>query len=119
VKKICFLILLLTALMARAETLEVELVLKEHLFTPSQLILPAGKKIKLLIHNQDTSPEEFESFSLNREKVILGEATGVVFLGPLEPGEHTFSGEYNPDTARGLIKVVPLSEWQAEAANAH
>lgn len=105
--------------MSRAETLVVELVLKEHLFTPSQLILPAGRKIKLLVHNQDSSPEEFESFSLNREKVILGEATGVVFLGPLEPGEHTFTGEYNPDTARGIIKVVPLLEWQAEAANAN
>lgn len=113
-KKICFLILLLAAFAARAETVVVELVLKEHLFAPTQLILPAGKKIKLLIHNQDSSPEEFESFSLNREKVILGQATGVVFLGPLEPGEHSFSGEYNPDTARGLIKVVPLSEWQAE-----
>ena len=113
-KKICFLTLLLAAFAARAETVVVELVLKEHLFAPTQLILPAGKKIKLLIHNQDGSPEEFESISLNREKVILGQATGVVFLGPLEPGEHSFSGEYNPDTARGLIKVVPLSEWQAE-----
>ncbi len=112
-KKICFLTLLLAAFAARAETVVVELVLKEHLFAPTQLILPAGKKIKLLIHNQDGSPEEFESFSLNREKMILGQATGVVFLGPLEPGEHSFSGEYNPDTARGLIKVVPLSEWQA------
>ena len=101
-KNFCLLTLLLTSFATAAETLVVELVLKDHLFAPTQLLLPAGKKIKLLIHNQDDSPEEFESFSLNREKVILGEATGVVFLGPLEPGEHSFMGEYNPDTARGL-----------------
>ncbi len=112
-KNFCLLTLLLTSFATSAETLVVELVLKDHLFAPTQLLLPAGKKVKLLIHNQDDSPEEFESFSLNREKVILGEATGVVFLGPLEPGEHSFMGEYNPDTARGLIKVVPWSEWQA------
>lgn len=116
-KKICLLTFVLAAFASRAETLVVELVLKEHLFSPSQLILPAGQKIKLLIHNQDDSPEEFESFSLNREKVILGETTAVVFLGPLEPGEHSFIGEYNPDTARGLIKVVPWAQWQSEAAN--
>ena len=113
-KKYCVITFLLAAFTARAETLVVQVVLKDHLFAPSQLTLPADTKIKLLIHNQDSSPEEFESFSLNREKVILGEATGTVFLGPLEPGEHSFMGEYNPDTARGVIRVVPLSQWQAE-----
>lgn len=107
-------LLLTVAMTAHAGQVVVELVLKDHLFTPSQLILPADTKIKLLVHNQDHSPEEFESFSLNREKVILGQTTGVVFLGPLVPGEHSFIGEYNPDTAQGTIRVIPLSQWQAE-----
>lgn len=88
-----------------------EIFLKDHLFTPSTLYIPADEKVKLVIHNQDPTPEEFESFSLNREKVILGQGKGVVFIGPLQPGEHAFIGEYNPDTARGAIVVLPKAQW--------
>jgi plastocyanin len=88
-----------------------ELQIKDHLFSPATLYVPAGEKIKLVIDNQDGTPEEFESFSLNREKVILGHSKGVVFVGPLAPGEHAFVGEYHPDSARGQIVVVPLAQW--------
>ena len=37
---------------------EYELVLKDHLFFPSRITIPAGKKVKLIIHNQDDTPEE-------------------------------------------------------------
>jgi len=103
---------LLLALPLLAETKIFDIYLKDHLFTPSTLYVPAGEKVKLVIHNQDPTPEEFESFSLNREKVILGNGKGVVFIGPLQPGEHPFIGEYNPDTARGTIVVLPFAQWQ-------
>lgn len=102
---------LLLALPLQAEIRVFEILLKDHLFTPSTLLVPAGEKVKLVIHNQDSTPEEFESFSLNREKVILGQGKGVVFIGPLQPGEHLFIGEYNPDSARGSIVVLPLDQW--------
>lgn len=88
-----------------------ELQIKDHLFSPATLYVPAGEKIKLVIFNQDSTPEEFESFSLNREKVILGQSKGVVFIGPLAAGEHAFVGEYHPDSARGQIVVLPLAQW--------
>lgn len=94
-----------------AEVRLLQLQIKDHLFSPATLYVPAGEKIKLVIHNQDGTPEEFESFSLNREKVILGHNKGVVFIGPLEPGEHSFVGEYHPDSARGQIVVLPLAQW--------
>lgn len=101
-----------------AEVRVLELTIKDHLFNPATLYVPAGEKIKLLIHNQDATPEEFESFSLNREKVILGQSKGVVFVGPLAPGEHAFVGEYHPDSARGQIVVLPLAQWlQLEQSN--
>ena len=103
--------MLLFVLPALAEIRVFEIYLKDHLFTPSTLAVPAGEKVKLVIHNQDPTPEEFESFSLNREKVILGHGKGVVFIGPLEPGEHAFIGEYNPNSARGTIIVLPLAEF--------
>ena len=49
---------------------EVALVIKNHRFEPAELRVPAGQKIRLIVHNQDSTPEEFESHELNREKVI-------------------------------------------------
>jgi hypothetical protein len=100
------------ALPCAAAVPEYQLVIKDHLFSPSQLQIPANQKVKIVIHNHDDTPEEFESFSLNREKVILPRSKGVVFVGPLPPGEHAFFGEYNPDTAKGVILI------RAEAGDA-
>ncbi len=95
------------ALPCAAAVPEYQLVIQDHLFSPSQLQIPANQKVKIVIYNHDDSPEEFESFSLNREKVILPRSKGVVFIGPLPPGEHAFFGEYNPDTAKGVIVIRP------------
>ena len=102
---------LLWVLPVAAEIRVFDIYLKDHLFTPSTVYVPAGEKVKLVIHNQDPTPEEFESFSLNREKVILGQGKGVVFIGPLNPGNHAFIGEYNPDSAQGTIVVLPIAEF--------
>lgn len=106
-------VLLLTlALPVVAELNVFELHIKDHLFQPSVLYVPAGQKVKLLVLNQDPSPEEFESFSLNREKVILGNGKATLFVGPLQPGRYDFFGEYNPDSAQGVLIALPESEWQ-------
>ena len=82
---------------------EFKIVIENHKFEPSEVIVPAGKKVKLVIENRDATPEEFESHSLNREKVIAGKATATVFIGPLKPGSYPFVGEYNEKTAKGTI----------------
>jgi hypothetical protein len=87
----------------QAATPEVEIVIKDHLFFPSVVEVPAGQKIRLKIINQDPTPEEFESYELNREKVIAGNRETVVFIGPLTPGEYPFFGEFNPRTAQGKV----------------
>jgi hypothetical protein len=81
------------------------LVLKEHRFKPVELVVPAGRKIKLLIDNQDETSDEFESFSMNREKVLPGQRTTTIFIGPLEAGHYPFLGEFAEDTAKGVIVV--------------
>jgi hypothetical protein len=65
--------------------------------------VPANTKIKLWVHNRDNTPEEFESYELNREKVILGGQKAMVFIGPLQPGVYPFFGEFNPKSAQGKI----------------
>ena len=84
---------------------EYKLVIKDHRFQPAELIVPAGKKIKLSVENLDSTPEEFESHDLNREKVIAGKSTAKIFVGPLVPGRYRFYGEFNEKTAQGVIVV--------------
>ncbi|WP_339616150.1 cupredoxin domain-containing protein [uncultured Gilvimarinus sp.] len=86
---------------------EFTLEIRDHLFLPSELVIPRDTKIKLIVINSDPTPEEFESYELNREKVIMGGSKGVVFIGPLEPGTYPFFGEFYPKTAQGLIRVEP------------
>jgi hypothetical protein len=86
-----------------AEPVEVLLVIKNHRFEPAEIKVAANQRIKLIVHNQDKTPEEFESHKLNREKVIPGGAKATIFIGPLKPGRYEFFGEYNEATATGLV----------------
>jgi hypothetical protein len=95
---------LLPALVLAVEG-DYSLTIRNHQFVPDQLVVPAGKKIKLVISNADSTPEEFESYTLNREKVIPGNSKASVYLGPLEPGKYEFIGEFHEATARGVIEA--------------
>ena len=55
------------------------------------------------MENQDPTPEEFESYDLNREKIVKGNAKITLFIGPLPPGVYAYFGEFNPETAQGKI----------------
>jgi hypothetical protein len=88
---------------AHAADLELTMTIKSHTFEPSVLKVPANQRIKLTVQNLDTTPEEFESHALNREKVIPGGAKAVIYLGPLKPGRYEFIGEFNPTTAKGVV----------------
>ena len=95
--------LLFVPALSLAANPEYSLVIKNHQFSPAELRVPAGQKIKLLVSNQDSTPEEFESHALNREKVIAGNARATIYIGPLKPGQYTYVGEFHEDSARGVI----------------
>ncbi len=88
-----------------AQAEEAVLTLKDHQFSPKELTIPAGKKVKLIIKNNDATPAEFESHDLNREKVISGNSQAVVFVGPLDAGRYVFFDEFNEATAKGTLIV--------------
>ena len=94
-----------TISVATATEPEIHLTLKDHRFVPAEAIAPAGQKVRLVIENQDSTPEEFESYSLNREKIVPAGGKIVVFVGPLKPGRYEFFGEFNAQTARGWLVV--------------
>jgi heme/copper-type cytochrome/quinol oxidase subunit 2 len=79
------------------------LVIKNHRFEPAELKVPSGQRIKLIVHNQDATPEEFESHSLNREKLVPAGTKATIFIGPLKPGSYSFIGEFNEATAKGVV----------------
>lgn len=88
---------------AAAPEPEFALVLREHRFTPAEITVPAGKRVRLVVDNQDAAPEEFDSHALNREKVIPGGTQATIYIGPLAPGRYEFIGEFNATTARGAV----------------
>lgn len=98
------LLLCLSSTVAPAETSgDVHLVIRDHKFEPVELTVPAGQKFKLVVENQDATPEEFESNELNREKVVVGKGTITVFLGPLDAGRYPFFGDFHQETAQGVL----------------
>ena len=100
-------LLVIAAVAARAGDLEVHLTIRDHRFQPTEVVVPPGVRVRLLVANQDPTPEEFESYTLNREKVVSPGTTVVVFVGPLKPGRYEFFGDFHPDTARGWLVVQP------------
>jgi len=100
---IFIIIVLFCATAAYAEKPVITITIRDHLFYPSEVEVPANQKFKLLVVNEDATPEEFESYELNREKVILGKRKGVIFVGPLKPGVYPFFGEFNMSTAQGKL----------------
>ena len=101
--KTLLILLSLYSLTAYAADNEATLIIRDHRFEPEEVRVPAGQKIKLLVHNQDSTPEEFESYELNREKVAAPGAKVTIYIGPLSPGRYPFFGEFNAETARGTI----------------
>lgn len=90
---------------ANADAITLELKIKNHQFEPQTITAPAGEVIKLKVVNLDDTVEEFESLSLNREKIIPSGGTITVTVGPLSPGEYDFFGEFHQATAQGKLMV--------------
>lgn len=102
-KSILGLLLLLAPPPALAQGESLTLTIKEHRFQPAELTVPAGRKFRLVVDNQDATPEEFESRKLRVEKVIPGKTKATVLLGPLAPGAYPFVGEFHESTAKGML----------------
>ena len=79
------------------------LTIKDHKFTPTELKVPANKRVVITVVNEDNSAEEFESKILKVEKVIPAKSKGTVRIGPLKPGRYPFVGEFHEATAKGAV----------------
>jgi plastocyanin len=82
---------------------EVNIDLKDHQFTPSEVPVPAGVKVKLLVKNDQTATAEFESRVLHFEKVVTPGGQIAVFVGPLNPGSYEFYDDFHGATRGHLV----------------
>ena len=111
--KMILALLTLTLSLFQAETLfaktkEYFLTIENHVFSPAKLVIQANEKVVLKITNKDAVAEEFDSFDLNREKVIFSGKQATIYIGPLEPGIYEYFGEFHPNSARGKIIVEEI-----------
>lgn len=83
----------------------IDINLQNHIFTPSEVKVPAHQKITLVINNLDDTVEEFDSPALKREKILKSNSITKIILAPLLPGRYDFVGEFYQETAKGTVIV--------------
>lgn len=77
--------------------------IQEHAFNPSELSVPAGIRVKILVKNARKLPSEFESFDLNREEFIPPGQTVTIWLGPLSTGHYKIFDDFNSSTTGWIV----------------
>jgi high-affinity iron transporter len=77
--------------------------LKNNQFVPSEVQIPAGVKVKLVVRNDNPTTSEFESTQFHREKVVTPGQEITVFVGPLDPGSYEFFDDFHPETRGHLV----------------
>ena len=88
---------------ALADDPTVSIVLKNNQFVPSEVPIPAGVKVKLIVRNDNATASEFESIQFHREKVVAPGQEITVFVGPLDPGSYEFYDDFHPETRGHLV----------------
>jgi plastocyanin len=97
------LLVLAVAAPALADDPSFSIVLKNNQFAPSEVQIPAGVKVKLIVRNENQSTSEFESIQFHREKVVLPGQEITVFVGPLNPGSYEFFDDFHQETRGHLV----------------
>ncbi len=81
--------------------------IKDHRFHPDLINAQKNQPFTIHVTNNDDHPEEFESYDLEFEIIILPHRSIDVPIRPLPSGSYEFFGDFHPRTAKGLIKIAP------------
>ncbi|MFO1436170.1 MAG: cupredoxin domain-containing protein [Gammaproteobacteria bacterium] len=77
--------------------------MKDGAITPLSLEVPANTTFKLELHNVGSTPVEFESLELHKEKVIAAGVTTFLVFRRLAPGEYKFFDDFHLDAPSALL----------------
>ena len=91
------------ALPALADEPTFRIDIKDGVITPLEIEVPANTRIRLEVTNSGTSPAEFESVQLKKEKVIAGGNTAVMVIRTLDPGRYDFFDDFHIDMPHATI----------------
>ena len=95
-------LLLGPATAAVADDLTVGLAVREHGFEPAEVETAAGTRVRLEITNHTPAAIEFESFELNRERVVQPGQTAAVYVSGLATGRYEFFDDFHQER-RGVL----------------
>ncbi|OWV84642.1 hypothetical protein ATY81_09230 [Rhizobium sp. R72] len=65
--------------------------------SPSVIEVPANSRFKLELRNEGSTPIEFESTALRKEKVLAPGASSFIVFHPLDPGNYAFFDDFHLD----------------------
>jgi hypothetical protein len=104
IKQLTILILLMFTFLIHSEELkEYKLIIRNHKFEPPVLKVKASEKFRLIVENQDSTFEEFESKKMIIEKFVNPKGKLNLIIGPFKAGEYDFFGEFHMSTAKGKL----------------
>jgi len=89
---------------ARADDRSVPLAVADHGFTPAEIEAAAGERLRIEVTNRTAAAIEFESFELNRERVVPPGQTVAVYVSGLSPGRYEFFDDFHQER-RGTLVV--------------
>lgn len=72
-------------------------------FSPQTFTVPANQPFRIKLLNASKEVIEFESFGLNREKVVGPGETTIIFIPALKPGRYDFYDDFHQDVPEGTI----------------
>lgn len=96
-------VLVAPAMVHADEPASVVLEMKDGVLTPDRIEIPADTQVKIILRNTGTTPAEFESLRLRKEKVLAPGAESFVVIRRASPGEYPFYDEFHMDKGQGVI----------------
>src|SRR5690242_2311245 len=88
---------------ARADDRSVPLAVADHGFTPAEIEAAAGERLRIEVTNRTAAAIEFESFELNRERVVPPGQTVAVYVSGLSPGRYEFFDDFHQERRGTLV----------------
>jgi len=72
-------------------------------FDPAEIQAPVGSRVRIEVTNKSSAAIEFESFELNRERVIQPGQTVTVYVSGLDAGSYAFFDDFHQERKGTLV----------------